>query len=161
MIRLRIVQAGGVAVAATGVTWLVQQLLAMLGAARLLLPWTIPIVLVALAGLVVRLSLPIRARTLGKRKSRIDPFYAMRVLALARACIITGAVCMGLGGGTLLFLYLLPAGQGNAETWSAWGTVVGGLIAVVGGIIAEQCCKLPPEDDDETASRSKTPVPQA
>lgn len=158
MIRQRVAQSLIVMVVVAFIGWGVQHLMAALGTPRLALPWSIPIVLVVLAIVVVILSLPIRAQMKGKRKARVDPFHALRVLALARACIITGAVCMGLGLGTALYLYLLPAGQGGGETSSAFGTLVGGAIAVTGGIIAEQFCKLPPEDDEGTKAKPQVPA---
>lgn len=149
MIWQRIWQIIVISAVATAAAWGLQRIVTASGGSRITIPWTIPIILVIIAGVVIGLATPIFRRMRGKRRARIEPTYALRVLALARAAIITGAVFVGAGAGTMVFLELLPSGQGQAETASAFVCACAGLIASVAGIIAEQFCRIPPEEHDE------------
>ncbi|KGA21156.1 hypothetical protein GM51_3285, partial [freshwater metagenome] len=48
-------------------------------------PVSLPITLTAIAIVIVALAVPVRRRVTGKRKDRLDPFYAVRVAVLAKS----------------------------------------------------------------------------
>ena len=111
----------------------------------------LPVALVAIAVILVLLALPIRRLTHGKAKAPIDPYYATRVLMLAKACALVGAVLGGLSIGVVGYLLtrsVLPDGGPIGLTVS---TLVGSGILLAAGLIAERMCTIPPADPDDDA----------
>ena len=75
------------------------------GVAVFIPPLTLPITLVVIAVIVVAFAVPIRrARTRGTSTRRIDPFQAMRVVVLAKACSLSGALLTGAASACSLYL---------------------------------------------------------
>jgi len=121
-------------------------------------PLTLPITLVAVAIIVVAFAVPIRRAVRGRSSRRIDPFQATRIVVLAKACGLSGALLTGAGIGILLFIFtrdVLPAS--NAVLLSALGTA-GAVVLLVAGLVAEYFCTLPPDDkdDDPEAARARS-----
>lgn len=120
-----------------------------MGVAVFVPPVTLPITLVAVAIIIVAFAVPIRRAVRGRSSRRIDPFQAMRIVVLAKACSLSGALLTGSGIGILLYLLtrdVLPAS--NAILLTALATA-GAIILLVAGLIAEFFCTLPPDDDDD------------
>ena len=119
------------------------------GSTALVPPVSLPITLVGVAVLVVALAWPIRRAVKGTAKTRIDPFRAMRIAVLAKACSVSGALVTGMGAGIALFLVtrtvLPPAGT----VWMAVATAIGAVLLMIGGLVAEYFCTLPPPEDPE------------
>lgn len=115
-------------------------------------PITLAITLVIVAVVAVLLAIPIRRKVTGKRKEPVDPFYAARVVALAKASSYAGALLAGLGVGVLVYLLARPIAPGGAMLLNVGAQVVCAAILVTAGLIAEWLCVLPPDDTDkETA----------
>lgn len=110
-------------------------------------PVSLPITLTAIAIVIVVLAVPVRRRVTGKRKDRLDPFYAVRVAVLAKSSSLTGALLTGLGAGILAHALSLPIlnsdllGRGIAQT-------VGATLLLTAGLVAERMCTLPPDKSD-------------
>lgn len=108
-------------------------------------PVSLPLTLTAIAVVVVALAIPVRRAVTGKRKGRLDPFYAVRVAVLAKSSALTGALLTGLGGGIIAHTVSLPIlngdllGRGIAQT-------VGAALLLTAGLVAERLCTLPPDD---------------
>jgi hypothetical protein len=139
----------GLGVAGLVVGFLAQLAAAGMGLAVFIPPLTLPITLVAVAIIVVAFALPIRRAVRGRSARRIDPFQAMRVVVLAKACSLCGALLTGAGvgiGAYLLTRDVLPGG--NAILLTALATA-GAVILLVAGLISELFCTLPPGDDDD------------
>jgi len=112
-------------------------------------PLTLPITLVAVAIIVIAFAVPIRRAVRGRSVRRIDPFQATRIVVLAKACALSGALLTGIGvgvGAYLLSRDVLPAG--NAILLTAVATAAS-VILLIAGLVAELFCTLPPGDDDE------------
>lgn len=111
-------------------------------------PLTLALALAAIGGIVVSLAVPIRRLTKGTATGPVDPYYATRVLVLAKACALTGAFITGVGIGVTVYLLtrsIIPIGTVGL----AVGTVVGAGILLAGGLVAEHMCTIPPSDDDQ------------
>lgn len=126
----------------------VQTLLAAMSLAKVRPEYTLALSLAVIAVLVVLLAVPVRRAVRGQLGRRIDPFYATRVVLLAKACSIAGAL---LGGGAVGFLADLllrasPTGDSLARILVCLG---GAVVLLVGGLVAEYLCRVPPEDDDD------------
>lgn len=73
----------------------------------------------------------------------INPFYAVRVLALAKSVSIAGAIFIGWHLGSLI--YWLWVNPGSFLVLNVSG-VLGGIMMVVAGIVGERNCRTPDND---------------
>jgi hypothetical protein len=127
------------------------------GHALLVPPLTLSITLAVIAIIVVALAWPIRRAIKGTAPLRIDPFRAARTVVLAKACSIMGALLLGLALGLLLFMLTRTVLGDPLGTVLTVAAAVGGALLLVGGLLAEWFCTLPPDDsdsDDEDADRA-------
>ncbi|MCU1546221.1 MAG: hypothetical protein JWP30_1321 [Homoserinimonas sp.] len=121
-------------------------------------PVTLGIVLAVLGVVLVVLAWPIRKVIKGTATSRVDPFYATRVVVLAKASAISGALLAGVALG--LIAYLLTRSVLTVEPIGySVATLAGAVILVVGALIAEFWCRIPPEDDSDTGKDPVQAVP--
>ena len=135
------------AVLGGGVMWFIETALATSGRAVVLPPVTLGVALLLIGVIIVAMALPVRRVSRGVAHARVDPFYATRVLMLAKASSLGGAL---LGGGGLGIVgYLLSrslVASPNAVTMSVV-TAVGALLLLVAGLVAEHMCSIPPDDE--------------
>ncbi|MFF1879726.1 DUF3180 domain-containing protein [Leifsonia sp. NPDC058230] len=152
MKRTRATTLIALAVGGAVVGFLVELAAAGGGIAVFIPPLTLPITLVAIAVIVVAFAVPIRRAThprAGRTARPIDPFQAMRVVVLAKACSLSGALLTGGGIGFLVYLLsraVIPASTSIVFTVTA---TVGAAILLAAGLVAEHMCRLPPEDKDD------------
>jgi uncharacterized protein (DUF697 family) len=108
----------------------------------------LPVLFVLLGVSVIALALPIRRATRGQAP-RVDPFRAVRVAMLAKASSIVGALVGGVGVGLLLFLLTRPVPPSVGSTGAVVAAIVGAVVLVAAGVIAEQLCTIRKDDDDD------------
>lgn len=72
----------------------------------------------------------------------VNPFYAVRVLLLAKAAAITGAIFIGWHAGVLVKQFTAPVVVTDATTPNITALVAAVLLLIV-GFFVEQICKLP------------------
>lgn len=128
--------------------------LAMRGEPVLVPPLSLAVGLMLIAALLVALAWPVRAAAKGER--RIDPFYATRVVVLAKASALAGALLLGGAGGILTYLLsraVVPIGS----TLTAAGTLVAAVILLIAALVAEHFCALPPDDDEQQEAAAAAP----
>jgi len=119
-------------------------------------PISLPLTLTAIAVVIVALAIPVRRTVTGKRKGRLDPFYAVRVAVLAKSSALTGALLTGLGAGIIAHTVSLPIlngdllGRGIAQT-------VGAALLLAAGLVAERLCILPPDNTAPETPPESTP----
>lgn len=111
-------------------------------------PLTLAIALAAIGGIIISLAVPIRRLTRGKSKGPIDPFYAMRVLVLAKASALIGALLIGFGIGIGIYLLTRSIVPVNS-VGLAIATIIGSGVLLAAGLVAEHMCTIPPGDDDD------------
>lgn len=111
-------------------------------------PVTLAIALAAIGGIVIALAVPILRLTRGKANAPVDAYYATRVLVLAKASALTGAILTGFGIGITFYL-LSRSIVAQGSVGMAIITVIGAGVLLAGGLIAEQMCAVPPRDDDD------------
>ena len=135
------------AVLGGGVMWFIETALATSGRAVVLPPITLGVALLLIGVIIVAMALPVRRVSRGVAHARVDPFYATRVLMLAKASSLGGAL---LGGGGLGIVgYLLSrslVASPNAVTMSVV-TAAGAILLLVAGLVAEHMCSIPPDDE--------------
>lgn len=78
---------------------------------------------------------------------RVDPVYAVRVLAFAKASSLAGAVLGGACAAVLVFVLTRPV-IADALLPSSIIAVVGAFVLLVAGLVAESWCLLPPDGRD-------------
>ena len=110
--------------------------------------YTLAVSLVVIGALVVMLAVPVWRAVRGRLGRRIDPFYATRVVVLAKACSIAGALLAGVELGFIV--ELLFRGAPTSDTLlRLLAALVGAVLVLVGGLVAEYLCRVPPRDDDD------------
>jgi hypothetical protein len=141
------------AVLGGGVTWFLQTALASAGQPVLIPPFTLAVALLLIGVIIVVMALPVRRVTRGTAKSRIDPFYATRVVMLAKASSLSGALLGGGGLGIAFYLLSRSVLPGVGSVTMAFATAFGAILLLVAGLIAEHMCTIPPDDDDKQDDR--------
>jgi hypothetical protein len=132
---------------------LVEVALASSGRAIIIPPLTLPIALAAIGAIVIVLAVPIRRLTKGKSKAPIDPYYATRVVMLAKACAISGSLVVGLAVGITIYLLTRLAVPGVGSIGLAIVSFFGAAILLAAGLIAEFMCTIPPADPDDDSGK--------
>ena len=134
------------ALAGLAVAFALDLVLALRGAAVLVPPLSLAVALVLIAVLLLALAWPVRRAARGER--RVDPFYALRAVVLAKASAVAGALLAGGGAGILIYLLtrtVVPLGS----TLAAGGTLVAAALLVIAALVAEHWCALPPDEPTE------------
>ena len=138
-----------IAIVGAVVGWLLQVGLTASGAPTVIPPATLYSVLFILAFGLLLLGRPVRRLVRGKSQRPVDPFYAMRILVLAKASGLTGALLVGAAAS---FLGYAISRAGSAAVPAFWPDVltgVGALALCIAGLIVEWWCRIPPQDRAE------------
>lgn len=127
--------------------WFLELGLVVSGEAAVIPPITLGTALALLGILVVLLALPVFRVVRKVPGAEVDPFYATRVVLLAKASSMSAAIVTGFSVAILVFLLsrsVLPSGNSIAMVAVTAG---GAVLLLAGGLVAEKMCTLPPEDD--------------
>jgi hypothetical protein len=130
-------------------TWLLEIVLVAVGSPVVVPPFTLGVALALIGALVIGLAVPVRRAVKERESQRIDPFYATRVVVLAKASSIAGGLLVGAGGGILVFL-ITRSVVGVGSISMAVVSTAGAIVLLVAGLAAEHMCSIPPEDGDKT-----------
>lgn len=126
-----------------------QAVLAALGLAKIRPEYTLAVTLVLVAVATIALAIPVRRATRGNPAHRVDPFYATRVVVLAKASALAGALLGGLGLGILVELALRAGEPGPDAYLRAASVAGGGAVLLAAGLVAEFLCTVPKDPDDD------------
>ena len=127
--------------------WLLEFALVAMGRPIAVPPATLSVALVGIGTVVVLMALPVWRVVRGTATKRIDPFYATRVVVLAKASSLAGALLTGGMAAVTVFVLtrsVLPAVGSIALTVAA---LVCAVLLLAAGLVAEKMCTLPPRDD--------------
>jgi len=147
--RTRISSLLGLGLAGAVAGFLIDLAIASAGRPVLIPPLTVPLTLVVVAALVIGFAIPIHRATKGTLRRPIDPFRAMRVVVLAKASSLVGALLLGASGGVLVYLLSRPVVPSLGSVWQDVAAIVGAIVLLVAGLVAEHLCTIPPTDDDD------------
>ncbi|HWM35131.1 MAG TPA: DUF3180 family protein [Pseudolysinimonas sp.] len=146
------------AVIGVGAGLVLQAVLAAASQPKLRPEYTLAITVVLIGVAAVVLALPVRRATRGNPAHRVDPFYATRVVVLAKASAVAGALLAGGGTGLLLEL-LARAGEPGADMFlRAASVAAGGALLLAGGLVAEWLCTVPKDADDDPGAGPAAPA---
>jgi hypothetical protein len=117
-------------------------------------PLAAPIVLAAIAVILLATALSTRTRLRAQRERRpgakgVDPLVAARAVVFGQASALVAALVAGMYGGVGVFLleFLdIPARRDQAVY--AGFSVVAGIGVIAAALFVERVCKLPDDDND-------------
>ena len=120
-------------------------------APTLLLSVPLGVTLAFIGVVVVLMARPVRrhARDGAGRARPVDPLYATRVVVLAKASSLCGALLGGFALGLVVYLLSRTAVPSLGSTLPNAVAVGGGLVLTVCALVAERMCIAPPSDDDD------------
>lgn len=120
------------------------------------LPWLAGISLYVLAALEVVIGFIVRKRIsdreIGSGRRQLHPIIAARLLALAKASAVLGAVAAG--GWTGILIFLLQNGildAARADRPGAIVGIVGGVLLCAAALWLEHCCRAPDDPMSDNA----------
>ena len=144
----------GLAVAGAVVGWLLQVGLVAAGSPSYIPPVTLYSVLFLLAAVLLLLGNPVRRVVRGTATRPLDPFFAMRVLLLAKASGLTGALLVGAAAALLVYAVTRTGTTATPAFWPDVLTGVGALALSAAGLVVEWWCRIPPQDRAESPDRT-------
>jgi MFS family permease len=111
-------------------------------------PWAQPLALFLVAAILLGTAWSTR-RTISQRPGRLSPHQAVNRLVLARACAYVGALAAGAYlGYAISWIGDSSSDMAGQRALRAALAGVAGLVIVVGGLLLERACRVPPEDDE-------------
>lgn len=118
------------------------------GRPSLIPPYSMSVMLIALAVLLIVLGVRLR-KNIAKGVGAVNPFQAVRLLATARAGQIVGSTFAGFGSGLPLSL-LTRSVPAPVETWLPMlATAITAIVLLACALFTEHLCKVPPGENDD------------
>ncbi|MFZ7087219.1 DUF3180 domain-containing protein [Curtobacterium sp. RRHDQ10] len=115
----------------------------------LILSPALGLTLVGIGVALVFMALPVRRHARGTATRPVDAFYATRVVVLAKASSICGALVGGFVLGGLVYLLSRSVIPGLGSVLPVVVAVIGGIVLMVCALVAERMCTVPPRNDDD------------
>ena len=148
---LRWSQVAAIALVVGLLSWLGWRL--YLNAGHLLGPssWVSPVLLVAMAVLVVSAGLPVRRFLRGEARKPLSPIRAARTLVLAQAAALTGSALVGWYAAQALHaLADLSLPDYRTLLWQQVAECAAPVLLAGAGMATQRMCRVdrPPRDDD-------------
>ena len=148
---LRWSQVAAIALVVGLLSWLGWRL--YLNAGHLLGPssWVSPVLLVAMAVLVVSAGLPVRRFLRGEARKPLSPIRAARTLVLAQAAALTGSALVGWYAAQALHaLADLSLPDYRTLLWQQLAECAAAVLLAGAGMATQRMCRVerPPRDDD-------------
>lgn len=127
--------------------WLMEIALVATGSPIVEPPASFAFALAVLGLLAIVFAIPVRKTVRDREHNRVDPFYAARIAVLAKASSFTGALLTGAALSIFVFVLTRSVPQ-VGSILMAGATLVGALVLLAGGLVAEYMCSVPPDDRD-------------
>lgn len=93
-------------------------------------------------------------QNLHRHKRRFTADHAIRLLALAKAAVLVGGVFTGGYAGYALAYLGSSTELGELRFWRAGAAAAAALLLLIAALVLEWTCRLPSDDDEETASEA-------
>ncbi|MGY0017725.1 DUF3180 domain-containing protein [Streptomyces sp. YJ-C3] len=157
MKQLRIRTLAGLFVVAGVLSWAGARLWDSLGTLPRV-PLAAPIVLAVIAAVLLATALSIRSRLRAQRERRpeakgVDPMMAARALVFGQASALVAALVAGMYGGAGAFLLeSLDIPSRRDQAIYAGFSVLAGIAVIAAALFLERVCRLPEDDDTESAA---------
>ncbi len=149
MRRTRWQTLAAIAAGLTVVSWLVLRLLEGQGITPPPVPWSVVLVCLVIAAVVLRMGWAVRQFVRG-RKPDLDPLRAARTAVLAKASCHTGSLLLGWYlAQVLLVLGDLDIEPRRERAVAAAVAALGAAVLAVVGLVVESMCQVPPPADQD------------
>ncbi len=113
------------------------------------LGWIAPLALLG-AAVVVGVCAWNTWQTLHRRHERMTADHGIKMLSLAKSCVVVGGLAAGFYGGfALAFVDALDSTLGRERFIRSGGAFVAGLLLLAAALLLERACRLPEDDEDE------------
>jgi Protein of unknown function (DUF3180) len=110
--------------------------------------WSQPLALLLVACILGGTAWSTR-RTLDHRPASLSPHQAVNRLVLARACAYVGALAAGVYVGyAVSWLGVSSSDIAGQRAFRSACAGVAGILIVVGGLLLERACRVPPAEDE-------------
>ncbi len=110
--------------------------------------WLQPLALLLVAAILGGTAWSTR-RTIQQHPGRLSPHQAVNRLVLARACAYVGALAAGVYiGYAVSWVGVDSSDLAGQRAFRSTCAGVAGILIVVGGVLLERACRVPPEDDE-------------
>ena len=130
--------------------WALEGILSALGEPVIVPPWSWGLGLALLGALVLAIAWPIRQRLhSASKRELLDPFYATRVVLLAKSTTVAGSLFMGVAVGVGVFFLTRPV-VAEGTLWSSASALLGAILLMGSGLLAERWCTLPPDSAQDS-----------
>ena len=146
-----------VALAAVPVGWSISRVVDAVSGTLPPVPWILPLLLVFLAVLLFLGAYAVRGWVQERRYDRrLDVLRIARLLALAKAAAVFGALVVGgYLGLEVLALGSLSVPAGRNRSVLAGLVVIAGVVVVVAALRLERACLVPPDEDAEDSDGAR------
>lgn len=115
--------------------------------------WLAGVVLLGMGAVV--LGMGRRMWRLRHGRTHVEPVVAARILGLAQASALTGAVIAGLHLGQAIALAPDAGFAGRGELALKWGLAgLGAVVLGVAGLLVQRWCRIDDDDGEDHSSRS-------
>jgi hypothetical protein len=135
-----------------GVGYTAEVALSASGNAPLVPPFSLPATLLTVSLILLGFALSLRRSITGANKKQVNPFTAVRVVAAAKASILSGALFAGFSLGILLYFGMRTVPPQAGSWWPVIATAIASIIQLAIGVLSEYLCRVPPTDSDEPNS---------
>jgi len=142
-----------IGIVGAGAGWVLEMVFIAMGWPIIIPPITLPVALALISIIVVSMAVPVWRFVRGTATKRVDPFYATRVVVLAKASSLAGALLAGATGAIVIFVLTRPVLPAVGSVSLTVAATVCAVLLLISGLVAEKMCTLPPEDDG-TASQA-------
>ncbi|CAO1653734.1 DUF3180 domain-containing protein [Salinibacterium sp. NSLL150] len=146
-----------IAAAGAAVGWLLEVLLTASGNPIVTPSVALAVSLFLIAVIVVVLAVPIYRSSRGLRKERVNPFFALRVVVLAKASSFAGALLGGTALGIAVYLLSRTVSPETGAIGTSFVVSAGAIVLLIAGLVAEYLCTIPPDDDDPSSQNPMDP----
>lgn len=148
---LRLSTVAVVLVAAGALSWAFGRWWVTGGHAPMRVGWLAGVLLVGMGAVVVATGR--RMWRMRHGRTHVEPLVAARILGLAQASALTGAVIAGLHAGQALALAPDAGFAGRGELAVKWAVAALGALVLVGaGMLVQSWCRVDDDDDERPGS---------
>lgn len=112
------------------------------------LSWAAPLTLL-LAAILVGTFAWNTWQSLHKKHERMTSEHGLRMLAIAKSCIVVGSVVAGVYGGfALAYIGAMDSPLGKERAVRGGAAAIASLLLLAAGLLLERACRVPGDDDE-------------
>jgi hypothetical protein len=123
------------------------------------LSWAAPLTLL-LAAILVGTFAWNTWQTLHKKHERMTADHGIRMLAIAKSCVVVGSLVAGIYGGfALAYVDALDSPLGKERVVRGGAAAIASLLLLLAALLLERACRLPGDDDEGKGGKAKNGRP--